>query len=146
MFGGWEPHSGAMTRRKGGALVSDRVGVTTPYALFNLQPRGILCIGAGVEVYEGMVVGEHARGNNLDVNVCREKKLTNIRAAGKDENTILSPPRNYTIETAMEFIDQDELVEVTPRSVRIRKKILDSRKRPKRGDERGEAYDESEET
>jgi GTP-binding protein len=131
---GWIPFTGPMLKRPNGALVSDRTGVTTPYALFNLQPRGQLFVEPGVEVYEGMVVGEHNRNNDLDVNVCREKKLTNIRAAGKDENVILSPPKLLTIETAMEFIDQDELVEVTPDAIRVRKKILECSRRPKRGD------------
>ena len=96
------------------------------------SPRGTLFIGPGTEVYEGMVVGEHNRENDLDVNVVREKKLTNIRAAGRDENIILVPPRQLSIEAAMEYIDRDELVEVTPGAVRIRKVILLSSRRPKR--------------
>ena len=132
LFDGWEPWAGPMLRRPTGAIVSDRAGRTTPYALFHLQPRGQLFVGPGVDVYEGMIIGEHNRPNDLDVNVCREKKLTNIRAAGRDENVILSPPRLHNIETALEFIDQDELVEVTPDSVRIRKKLLDTSRRPKR--------------
>ena len=136
IFEAWEPSAGAMLRRLNGALVSDRAGSTTPYALFHLQPRGELFIDAGVDVYEGMVVGEHNRPNDLDVNACREKKLTNIRAAGRDENTILSTPRRLTIETAMEWIDRDELVEITPAAVRVRKKILAGGRRPKRSDDR----------
>jgi GTP-binding protein len=97
-----------------------------------LQPRGVLFIPPGVDIYEGMVIGEHNRENNLDVNACREKKLTNIRAAGRDENIILTPPRVMTIETAMEWIDGDELVEITPDAIRIRKKILEGNRRPKR--------------
>jgi GTP-binding protein len=127
-----------MLRRTNGALVSDRAGSTTPYALFHLQPRGELFIDAGVDVYEGMIVGEHSRPNDLDVNCVREKKLTNIRAAGRDENTILTTPRRLTIETAMEWIDRDELVEVTPKAVRVRKKIIDGTRRPKRTDERSQ--------
>jgi GTP-binding protein len=135
MFEGWEPYRGPMLRRSSGAMVADRAGTATPYALFHLQPRGVLLIDPGAEVYEGMIVGEHNRANDLDVNVTREKKLTNIRAAGRDENVILSPARILTIDTALEFIDRDELVEVTPDAVRVRKRILDQRRRPRRDDE-----------
>jgi GTP-binding protein len=89
-------------------------------------------VPAGVEIYEGMIIGEHNRENDLDVNAAREKKLTNIRAAGKDENILLVPPRQLTIETAMEWIDADELVEITPDAIRLRKKILECSRRPKR--------------
>ncbi|MCB9657628.1 MAG: translational GTPase TypA [Polyangiales bacterium] len=132
LHAGWEPYAGPMMRRKNGAIVSDRKGVTTPYALFNLQPRGELFIGAAVPVYEGMICGEHARPNDLDVNAVREKKLTNIRAAGKDENVVLTPPRALTIESGLDWIDSDELVEITPDAIRLRKKILDCNRRPKR--------------
>jgi GTP-binding protein len=132
LFAGWEPYAGPLLRRKNGAIVSDRKGKATPYALFNLQPRGKLFIGAGTEVYEGMIVGEHNRPSDLDVNCTREKKLTNIRAAGRDENVILSPPVDLTIETALDWIDQDEIVEVTPDAVRVRKTILDCNRRPRR--------------
>jgi GTP-binding protein len=132
LFDGWEPWAGPMLRRKNGAIVADRKGRATPYSLFNLQPRGIMLIGPNTDVYEGMVIGEHNRQNDLDVNVCREKKLTNVRAAGKDDNVILAPPRKLTIESALEFIDQDELVELTPDAIRIRKKILAGNVRPKR--------------
>ncbi len=131
-FHGWQPYAGQMQLRPNGAIVSDRQGTAIPYALFGLQPRGVLFIGPGVEVYEGMVIGEHNRANDLDVNACREKKLTNIRAAGRDENIILIPPRAHTIETAMEWIDNDELVEITPDAIRVRKKILECNRRPKR--------------
>jgi GTP-binding protein len=131
-FHGWQPFSGAMQLRPNGAIVSDRQGTAIPYALFNLQPRGVLFVPPGVEVYEGMIIGEHNRENDLDVNACREKKLTNIRAAGRDENIILTPPRLLTIELAMEWIDSDELVEITPDAVRVRKKILECSRRPKR--------------
>jgi GTP-binding protein len=136
LFYGWEPYAGPMLRRPNGAIVADRAGTATPYALFHLQPRGILFVGPGTEVYEGMVVGEHNRASDLDVNITREKKLTNIRAAGRDENIILSPPRSMSIDIALEFIDRDELVEVTPDSVRVRKKLLDCNRRPRRDDER----------
>ncbi|MEB2311659.1 MAG: translational GTPase TypA [Sorangiineae bacterium] len=136
LFEGWEPYRGPMLRRSNGAVVADRAGTATPYALFHLQPRGILFIDPGLAVYEGMVIGEHNRANDLDVNVTREKKLTNIRAAGRDENVILAPPRILVIDTALEFIDRDELVEVTPDAVRIRKRILDCNRRPRRDDDR----------
>jgi GTP-binding protein len=123
-----------MLRRACGAIVSDRRGTATPYALFHVQPRGVLFIDAGTDVYEGMIVGEHNRPNDLDVNVTREKKLTNIRAAGRDENVILTPPHKLNIELAMEFVDRDEIVEVTPDSIRVRKRILDTNKRPRRDD------------
>ncbi len=135
LFEGWAPYTGVMMRRKVGALVSDRSGTTTPYALFHIQPRGILFIGSSTAVYEGMIIGEHIRANDLVVNAVREKKLTNIRAAGKDENTILSTPKKLTIETAIEWIDRDELVEVTPDALRVRKKVLAGNVRPRRDDE-----------
>jgi GTP-binding protein len=134
IFDGWEPQPGAMMRRRNGALVADRDGSTIPYALFHLQPRGVLFVSPGEPVYEGMIVGEHNRPNDLDVNVTKEKKLTNIRAAGRDENVILSPPRRLTIETALDHIDADELVELTPDAIRLRKRVLDQRKRPRRNE------------
>ncbi|MCC7536491.1 MAG: translational GTPase TypA, partial [Deltaproteobacteria bacterium] len=135
LFEGWEPFGGPMLRRPTGAMVSDRAGTTTPYALFHLEPRGVLFIPPGTDVYEGMIVGEHNRANDLDVNACREKKLTNIRAAGRDENVILTPPRMLTIETALEWIDKDELVEITPDAVRVRKRMLECNRRPRRDDD-----------
>lgn len=129
---GWAPHMGQVARRPNGALVSDRAGKTTPYAVFNLQPRGRMFLGTGVDVYEGMIVGEHARESDLDVNICREKKLTNIRAAGKDENVVVTAAKKITIESSIEWIDEDELVEVTPESIRLRKKQLKINLRPKR--------------
>jgi GTP-binding protein len=131
-FEGWQPYGGPMQLRPNGAMVSDRLGTAIPYALFHLQPRGIMVIAPGAAVYEGMIIGEHNRSNDLDVNACREKKLTNIRAAGRDENVILTPPMPLTIESAMEWIDQDELVEITPDAIRLRKKILECNRRPKR--------------
>lgn len=132
LHGGWMPYAGPMLRRKNGGLVADRTGSTTPYALFNLQPRGVMFVGSSTKVYEGMIIGEHSRPNDLDVNAVREKKLTNVRTAGKDENTILTPHKILTIETAMEWIDQDELVEITPDAVRVRKKVLAANRRPRR--------------
>ena len=132
MFEGWDPYAGPLLRRKNGAIVADRLGTTTPYALFNLQPRGRLVVGAGTKVYEGMIVGEHNRPSDLDVNCTREKKLTNIRAAGRDENVVLTSHRELTIESALDWIDQDELVEVTPDAVRARKAVLECNRRPRR--------------
>ena len=132
LFDGWEPASGSPVRRKNGALVADRKGQTTPYALFHLQPRGVLFIPPGTQVYEGMVIGEHNRDNDLVVNAVREKKLTNVRAAGKDENTIVSTPKTLTIESAIDWIDHDELVEITPDAVRVRKAVLQENRRPRR--------------
>jgi GTP-binding protein len=110
------------------------MGVTTPYALDNLQPRGTFFLVPGVEVYEGMIIGEHNRANDTDVNAIREKKLTNVRNHGKDDNVLLASPRLLTIETAMEWIDSDELVEVTPDAVRVRKKVLQCNRRERRED------------
>jgi GTP-binding protein len=132
IFDGWEPQPTPLMRRRNGAMIADRAGQTIPYALFHLQPRGVLFVGPGEPVYEGMIVGEHNRPNDLDVNVCKEKKLTNIRAAGRDENIIISTPRKLTIESALEQIDSDELVELTPDALRLRKRVLDKRTRPKR--------------
>ena len=134
MFDGWEPWGGPMMKRQSGAIVSDRVGVSTPYAMHHLQPRGQFFLVPGVEVYEGMIVGEHNRPNDTDVNVVKEKKLTNVRNHGKDENVMLASPRILTIETAMEWIDADELVEVTPDAVRVRKQILKVNLRPRRSE------------
>ena len=135
LFDGWAPWHGAIAARTNGAMVADREGVATPYAIFNLQERGILFVAPGTRVYEGMVVGEYSRDNDLNVNICREKKLTNIRAAGRDENIIITPHREMGLEEAIEWIADDELVEVTPQSVRLRKKILKQVERPKRRSE-----------
>jgi GTP-binding protein len=132
LFHGWEPWGGPMMRRPMGAIVADRAGVATPYALFHLQPRGTYFHGPGTEVYEGMIIGEHNRPSDSDVNATKEKKLSNVRNHGKDENVMLAPPRILTIETAMEWIDLDELVEITPEAVRVRKALLDGSRRPKR--------------
>ncbi len=124
-FDGWEPWMGVIPRRSNGAIIADRLGDSIPYALFSIQERGKLFVGSGVQLYEGMVIGEHAHPSDLDVNASREKKLTNIRAAGRDENVILTPPVEMGLEKALEWIGADELVEVTPKSVRIRKRTLD---------------------
>jgi GTP-binding protein len=132
LFDGYEPWHGPISKRLTGALVADRPGKTTTYALFHLQPRGELFIKENTPVYEGMIVGENARENDLDVNVVKEKKLTNIRASGADEALHLVPPRLLSLEQAIEFIKEDELVEVTPQSIRLRKKVLQSNMRPKK--------------
>ncbi len=134
LFDSWEPWGGPMAKRTTGAIVADRGGVTTPYALHHLQPRGSFFVAPGAEVYEGMIVGEHNRPNDTDVNVIKEKKLSNVRNHGKDENVALAPARVLTIETAMEWIDADELVEVTPDAIRVRKTVLDIARRPRRSE------------
>ena len=131
IFDGYEPWQGPIAKRATGALVADRPGKTTTYALFHLQPRGELFIKESTAVYEGMIVGENSRENDIDVNVVKEKKLTNMRASGADEALRLVPPRLLSLEQALEFIKEDELVEVTPQTIRLRKKILESNKRPK---------------
>lgn len=131
LFDGWEPWMGPFGGRPTGALVADRPGKTTPYALFHLEPRGILFWPAGTEAYEGMVVGENARSGDLVVNVTREKKLTNMRASGSDESLRLAPPRRMTLDLALEWIDADELVEVTPSMIRVRKRFLKANQRPR---------------
>jgi GTP-binding protein len=131
LFNGWAPWHGAIPARTNGAMVSDREGVATPYALFHLQERGVLFVAPGTPVYEGMIVGEYSRDVDLDVNVCREKKLTNIRAAGHDEAVRLVPHRTMDLEDGLEWIDDDELVEVTPDSIRLRKKELRQSLRPR---------------
>jgi GTP-binding protein len=131
LFNGWAPWHGAIHSRANGAMVADREGMTTPYAVFHLQERGALFIAPGTNVYEGMVVGEYSRDNDLTVNICREKKLTNIRAAGRDENILITPHREMGLEDAIEWIADDELVEVTPKTIRLRKKILRQTDRPR---------------
>ncbi|GBE36258.1 GTP-binding protein TypA/BipA [bacterium BMS3Bbin07] len=131
LFDGYEPWHGPITKRKTGALVADRSGRATPYALFHIQPRGTLFIKENTRVYEGMVVGENSRENDMDVNITKEKKLTNMRASAADDTLQLVPPRQMSLEQAIEFIKEDEIVEITPQSVRLRKKVLESNKRPK---------------
>jgi len=129
LFDGYEPFRGECPSRFTGSIVADRSGHAVPYALFNLEPRGRLFVVPGDPVYEGMIIGEHNRGQDIDVNPCKEKKLTNLRASGKDENVILSPIKPITLEQTISFIREDELVEVTPRSVRMRKTLLTAHKR-----------------
>ena len=132
IFDGYIPHQGEIPQRPTGALISDRNGLTTTYSLNGLQERGTLFLGPGVDVYEGMIVGEHSRDNDLDVNVVREKKLTNMRASSADEAIRLVPFKSLNLEQAVEFIAEDEQVEVTPKNLRLRKKILQANRRPKR--------------
>jgi GTP-binding protein len=132
LFDGYTEWSGEIPHRLTGALVADRPGVTTSYALYNLQERGELFAGPGVDVYEGMIIGENAKESDLDVNVVREKKLTNMRASTADEAIRLVPFRQLNLEQAIEFIADDEFVEVTPKSLRLRKKILQSNRRPRK--------------
>jgi len=131
IFDGFEPWQGMISKRSTGAIVSDRTGKSTIYALFHLQPRGTLFIRESTVVYEGMIVGENSRESDIDVNVTKEKKLTNVRASGSDDALQLIPPRMMSLEQALEFIKEDELVEVTPQSIRLRKKVLEAGKRPK---------------
>jgi GTP-binding protein len=131
---GYAPYRGAIIRRRNGVLIATAQGAAVPYALYNLEERGPLFVEPGAKVYRGMIVGEHARGNDLDVNPLRTKQLTNIRAAGKDEAVRLTPPRLMGVEEAIAYIADDELVEVTPKSIRLRKRELDphARKRTAR--------------
>ena len=132
LFAGWESWHGPITGRASGALVADRVGKATAYAIYNLQERGEIFIDAGTPVYEGMIIGENARPSDMDVNVTKEKKLTNMRAASADDALRLVPPRLLNLEQSIEFINDDELVEVTPSSIRLRKRVLVAHQRPKR--------------
>lgn len=129
LFAGYEDFRGECPSRFTGSIVADRSGRIVPYALFNLEPRGRLFVVPGDPVYEGMIIGEHNRGEDIDVNACKEKKLSNMRAAGKDENVILSPVKQLTLEQAISFVRDDELVEVTPVAIRMRKSVLSSQKR-----------------
>jgi GTP-binding protein len=129
LFAGYMPWQGDIETRPTGSLVSDRAGVATGFAIYNLQERGVIFVAAGTEVYEGMIIGENARGNDLDVNIVKEKKLTNMRASTSDDAIRLVPPKLLNLEQALEFIREDETVEVTPKSIRLRKKILKSNQR-----------------
>ncbi|MEW6066944.1 MAG: translational GTPase TypA [Nitrospirota bacterium] len=129
LFDGYDPWQGQISKRETGALVADRPGTSTTYALFHLQPRGILFIRENTPVFEGMIIGENSRENDLDVNVTKEKKLTNMRASNADDALQLIPPKIMSLEQAIEFIKEDELVEVTPTSIRLRKRILEANRR-----------------
>jgi GTP-binding protein len=132
LFAGWEPWHGAIAARATGALVADRIGGATAFAIWNLQERGEIFIDPGEPVYEGMIIGENARAADMDVNVTKEKKQTNMRSSGADEAVRLIPPRKLGLEQAIEWINDDELVEVTPKNIRIRKRILQANQRPKK--------------
>src|SRR5437868_9383380 len=130
----WGPWDGLIAARPTGALVADRAGIATAYAIYNLQERGEIFIEPGTPVYEGMIIGENSRPADIDVNVTKEKKQTNMRASTADEAIRLIPPRKLGLELSIEFINDDELVEVTPASIRLRKKILAANMRPRRAE------------
>jgi GTP-binding protein len=132
IFARYEPYKGAIEGRRNGVLVSNSDGEMSAYALWNLEDRGVMFVGAGEKTYQGMIIGENAKADDLDVNPMKAKQLTNIRAAGKDEAIRLTPPRRPTLEQAIAYIDDDELVEVTPKSIRLRKKVLNPSFRKKR--------------
>jgi GTP-binding protein len=132
VFSHYEPHKGAIEGRPKGVLVSNSDGETAAYALWNLEERGVMFIGAGEKVYQGMIIGENSRQDDLDVNPMKAKQLTNVRASGKDEAIRLTPPRRPTLEQAIAYIDEDELVEVTPKNIRLRKQVLNPSFRKKR--------------
>ncbi len=135
IFAGWEPWHGAIASRTTGALVADRTGTATAYAIWNLQERGEILIEPQTTVYEGMIIGENSRQNDMDVNVTKEKKQTNMRASTADEAIRIVPPRLLSLEQSIEFINDDELVEVTPKTIRLRKRILTANQRPRRSDD-----------
>ncbi len=135
LFAGYDEWQGTITSRTTGALVADRPGKTTSYAIEHLQDRGVIFMKPGEKVYEGMIVGENSRANDLDVNIVKEKKLTNMRASGSEDAVHLFPPRQFSLEQALEFIRDDELLEVTPTSFRFRKRVLAANQRPKRDDD-----------
>ena len=132
IFHGWAPHKGAIQGRRQGVLISMENGVSVSYALWKLEDRGKFFIGAQEELYQGMIIGEHSRDNDLEVNPLKGKQLTNVRAAGKDEAVRLTPPRRPSLEQAIAYIEEDELVEVTPKSIRLRKQVLNPSFRKKR--------------
>ena len=129
IFDSYAPYKGDVVSRVRGTIVAFEAGKSVTYGLYNAQDKGELFIGAGVEVYEGMIVGLNSRSEDLSINVCKEKHLTNTRASGSDDALRLVPPIQMSLEQAIEFIQDDELVEVTPKSIRLRKKILDSKER-----------------
>jgi len=135
IFEGWTDYAGEMALRPTGALVADRSGPSTAFALWNIQERGELFIGPAIDVYEGMIVGENSREQDMDVNVTKEKKQTNMRSSSADEAIRLIPHRELSLEQAIEFIADDEFVEVTPKSIRLRKKVLQANRRPRRWQE-----------
>ena len=131
-FKAYEPYKGEIEMRTNGSLVSLETGLSVAYAMDKLQDRGRFFIDPGEEIYAGQVVGEHTRSNDLAINICKTKKLTNMRASGSDDKVMLPPPIKFTLEEALEYIQEDELVEVTPKSMRLRKIILDENERKRR--------------
>jgi GTP-binding protein len=132
VFHAYEPHRGAIEGRRNGVLISNSEGETSAYALWNLEERGVMFVGAGEKTYQGMIIGENAKSDDLDVNPLKAKQLTNIRAAGKDESIRLTPPRRPTLEQAIAYVEEDELVEVTPKAIRLRKRVLNPAFRKRR--------------
>jgi GTP-binding protein len=132
LFNSYAPHKGSIEGRRNGVLLSNGDGEATTYALFYLQPRGSMMIDPQTKVYGGMIIGQHTRDNDLEVNVREGKKLSNVRAAGKDDALLLTPPMKMTLERAMSYIQDDELVEITPISIRLRKRYLDPNERKRR--------------
>jgi GTP-binding protein len=124
VFSGYTPYKGEIPTRSRGALVAFESGESNTYGLYNAQDRGTLFIGPGVRVYEGMIVGENSRPGDLDINVCKKKHVTNLRSSTADEALRLTPPKEMTLEKCLEFIEDDELVEVTPENIRMRKAVL----------------------
>jgi GTP-binding protein len=130
-FDSFKPHFGDIPTRSRGVLISQQGGTSMSYSLFNLSERATLFVDPAVEVYEGMIVGMNSRKDDMVVNVCKNKKLTNVRASGSDDAIKLNPARVFTLEEALEFIDSDELVEITPEAIRLRKKVLNAQDRVK---------------
>ena len=130
-FHDYSSYKGPMEGRKNGVLIALELGETVAYSLFNLQDRGILFVGPNVKVYEGMIIGQHAKEDDLVVNSCRGKKLTNVRSSGTDEAVRIITPRTLSLEQSLEYIADDELVEITPKSIRLRKRYLDANERKK---------------
>ena len=138
----YEEYRGDFALRATGSLVADRQGRAAPYAIYNLEPRGIIFISPNDPVYEGMIIGDNNRDNDLNVNPCKEKKLSNMRAAGKDDNIVLTPVQPMTLERAITFIKDDELIEITPKSIRLRKSILSASERNRHNPAKAGAYEE----
>jgi len=131
-FKGYEPFKGDIEKRNNGSLIALETGMAIAYSMDKLQDRGKFFIHPGDEIYAGQVVGEHSRGDDLGINICKTKKLTNVRASGTDDKAILTPPIIFSLEEALEYIQEDELVEVTPKSIRLRKIYLDENERKRR--------------
>ena len=131
VFHSYAPYMGHIASRHTGVLISNAEGSAVAFALWNLEDRGPMFVTPGTKVYHGMVVGEHTRGNDLEVNVLKGKKLTNMRAAGRDDNVNLAPPHVMSLEEALEYVEDDELLEITPKTLRLRKRVLNADQRKK---------------